>query len=782
MPLSFDIVRQQNLALLGAEKNHLSYVREANRMAALNGIIKVPNLHLGFGEVFSLAQYQTGFRNQMDRGTCYAFASCAAMEAAYKRSYGLELELSIQYNFHMNKVTELFPNYVTDTRPYENNTSMTGFQGSSDIVDKMARYAVPEATAARYLSGAEMQAIKDSIPAAGNLTNQPELDAFEFDERHVPTSARLVAKHRVQSYAAIPGNPTVDDVKKVLKAGYEVVTDIPGHCFLIVGFDDNRSMFQVKNSWGEGAFIDYDYSKPLLGGRYITAVAPVADPQKRSFWLGRWQLDHDGWVGELIIRRFTDFHQGENDSTKLGDYLRDGKRYDVNGTVSPDGQTMDFWIAGTTDRTEPGSTNGQHFQLHVFSFDPSQAAGWTEWEGARYGARMSRTASKHTRIGGFDKQRWVDTWAMNHDGWKGRLLLSQVEPLVARYEATDHTIDVTGGLDPAHPHILNMSIPFDEVQPQKFQLLHHTWEDGVFSGTTSWEGRPFGVIGDRYVEPYYPPFAPPGAGVMATFIYAVQPDGILQWYRHDGARHGTQDWKGARAVGRGWGGFAAVIPSGGDVLYAINSDGKLLWFEHKGFNTGAGLQDADSWAGPREVGHGWGDFKTVFSGGNGIIYGITQDGKLLWYRHHTVATGEGLETPGAWSGPKEVAFGWDQMAHVFCTGGGIIYGVAPDGTLYWYNHTGHLNGLGLDNPAGWLAPKPVGTGWNSFTRIFAGGDGVIYGIQPGGTLRWYRHLAYETGGGLSDPGSWEGGVDVGTGWQNFTTVLALLPRDAAPVR
>jgi hypothetical protein len=55
-------------------------------------------------------------------------------------------------------------------------------------------------------------------------------------------------------------------------------------------------------------------------------------------------------------------------------------------------------------------------------------------------------------------------------------------------------------------------------------------------------------------------------------------------------------------------------------------------------------------------------------------------------------------------------------------------------------------------------------------------------IQPDGTLRWFRHLAYQTGGGLNDPGSWEGGTDVGTGWQNFTTVLALLPRDPEPIR
>ena len=169
MPLSFDVLRQQNVSLLGSEENHLAYVRESNLLAERTGLIKVPDLHLVLGEVFSLARYQTGFRDQRGRETCYSFASCAAMEAAYKRSSGLELELSAQYNFHMNKVTELFPGYATDARPYENNSSMIGFQGSSGIIDKMVVYAIPDATAAPYLSGKQMQAIKDSIPAAGTL-------------------------------------------------------------------------------------------------------------------------------------------------------------------------------------------------------------------------------------------------------------------------------------------------------------------------------------------------------------------------------------------------------------------------------------------------------------------------------------------------------------------------------------------------------------------------------------------------------------------------------------
>jgi C1A family cysteine protease len=72
---------------------------------------------------FSLAPYQTPIRNQGDRGTCYAFASIAALEAMYKRTFGLTIDLSEQYAFQLGKIGELYPSYLTDTIPHESNTS-----------------------------------------------------------------------------------------------------------------------------------------------------------------------------------------------------------------------------------------------------------------------------------------------------------------------------------------------------------------------------------------------------------------------------------------------------------------------------------------------------------------------------------------------------------------------------------------------------------------------------------------------------------------------------------
>ncbi len=45
------------------------------------------------------------------------------------------------------------------------------------------------------------------------------------------------------------------------------------------------------------------------------------------------------------------------------------------------------------------------------------------------------------------------------------------------------------------------------------------------------------------------------------------------------------------------------VPHEGAIIYAVNQDGKLLWYKHRGYRDGT-----MSWAGPKEIGRGWGNF------------------------------------------------------------------------------------------------------------------------------------------------------------------------------
>lgn len=496
-------------AVVGDRDEYARHVEESVRRAAAEGRIRLPDLVQA--GVVSLAQWQTPIRNQGGRGTCYAFAAVAAMEAAYKRAHGVELDLSEQVAFHLNKAGELFANFEsTPAIMHENNSSVWGFQGSSDIADKLVRSAIPLESDAPYLSAEQMESLRTTYgvtPEAAGSLSQETMDGLEFAEGHVPLAARQAARYRIGSTAALPGMPSVQQIQTVISAGHEVIADVPGHCVLIVGFDTGRREWLIKNSWGEAGLIRSSFdstSWPILGGRYITSIgAPDALASPESCWLGRWQVDHDGWRGELVVRRTTDYRQPAGQATKLGSYYRDGNRYDVNGRCEDNGRQLHFWVADTTDRVPAGQQRGQELQAWLFSWEPTMAAGLTSWSGQPYGVSMSRSTRLPGAQGqGFEPAHWVGRWAMDHDGWKGMLEVTSIEPLSATYTPEGGTaVPVSGTVAPSRSYELDISIQFaNHAQP--FRLLGHTWENDTFSGTTMWADQTFGAHGVRQARKF----------------------------------------------------------------------------------------------------------------------------------------------------------------------------------------------------------------------------------------------------------------------------------------
>jgi TAT (twin-arginine translocation) pathway signal sequence len=456
-------------------------------------------------DAVSLEQYQTGYRNQRGRSTCYAFGTCAAIEAAYKRKYGLDLHLSEQYAFHVNKVFELFPSYLTDRSIlHENNSSYWGYQGNAGLVSKLAVCAIPEASAAPYLPGARMKALKAATPACGDLdvksSTQEQLDAFEFLETHIPMAARYAARYRVAGFAELPRNPSESQIESVLAGGREVITAVFGgsHIVLLIGYDRPKRLWLVKNSGGEGKPVLWPYEKAkIVQAAYVTGVTPPdAPPQKDAWWIGRWHMNHDGHLGELVIRRTIDFRQ-PNGPTKLGNYYARGKRFDVNGSTIDGGQGLRFWIADTQDRVKPGERRGQEFTVYAFSSDPYNAAGLMTGGSVPFGVKLSRNeiAVKPSRH--FSADAWRGDWNVSCDGVRGTLSLASVAPVKGSYR-TDRgeTLAVRGSLNAARPHLLDLQIA-GSGGDRLLHLAFHGQEDDVFSGITAWKGRNLGVSGAR---------------------------------------------------------------------------------------------------------------------------------------------------------------------------------------------------------------------------------------------------------------------------------------------
>jgi hypothetical protein len=266
---------------------------------------------------------------------------------------------------------------------------------------------------------------------------------------------------------------------------------------------------------------------------------------------------------------------------------------------------------------------------------------------------------------------------------------------------------------------------------------------------------------------------PPGfIGTFATtphdyqplWVYGIRPNGEMTWYRKD---TNASAWEGPKKVGTGWNSFKDVIPAGGNSFYALTPDDRLIWYRHDGFNEGS-----FTWSPQVEVGNGW-SFVRIFSGGEGIVYAVKSDGTLLWYRNNSANHGE-----RSWDEAKVVGSSWDHFKDVFSTGKGAIYAVQNDGRLLLYQHEGYQTGA-----ATWQQDRVVGTDWNQFQQIIPSGDGVILAIRPNGELLWYKHrgLTSPVGfGRLTE--TWDGPVVIGSGWQDFGKVIALIPDSPSIVR
>src|SRR5262245_24514551 len=147
-------------------------------------------------------QFQTPLDvSQGARGSCWAFAGVAALEAAYARA-GVHVDLSEQYLFHISKAHE-------NHRSGGGINSLIGFQGSSDIVHHLSYWAVPLSAHVPYIDQPQLQALTNSIPGTGGgLANaaggsREQDDWFEFDLRNVPLMGRWFAQYRVRDYGKI---------------------------------------------------------------------------------------------------------------------------------------------------------------------------------------------------------------------------------------------------------------------------------------------------------------------------------------------------------------------------------------------------------------------------------------------------------------------------------------------------------------------------------------------------------------------------------------------------
>lgn len=247
-----------------------------------------------------------------------------------------------------------------------------------------------------------------------------------------------------------------------------------------------------------------------------------------------------------------------------------------------------------------------------------------------------------------------------------------------------------------------------------------------------------------------------------------------------------------RNIFYGGGGVRSPVGSGSKadgVIYAIAPNGHLFWYQDVNRHGQNGPNAERGWAAGsgNQIGKGWNNLSHVFSGGDGIIYAVTQDGRLLWYRDDDRQGNNGPNAERGWAAGSgnQIHFGWFRFTHVFGVGGNI-YAIKADGRLLWYQDSNRQGGNDPGGLTGWAAGSgnQINQGWNDFTHVFGGGtesptiseEGgiIIYAVaqlvpiegRVDSGLFWYRDA--DIGGRNAPNGStgWSSGSgnQIGKGW------------------
>jgi hypothetical protein len=334
------------------------------------------------------------------------------MEAALKRAGYGSVDLSEDTFMYFGK---LFWLDSTEGEPADTTENQAGGWDGGSAVESLhylaGGLAVPE-EAAGHPDGYNY-----SFPPGSDRAywaSQFNIDSWNLSPSHLmPSTLQAPRYFTVTSFKTL--DPTsAEAVEAVLRGGHEVLWDFhcsgnrpgdgvwtydgppktgdDGHSMLIVGYDrrdPNRPYFIVKNSWGPtgvpGAqgftYIAYDYLKYGTAAGYVTGVAAKAWPELR--FVGRWELNFDGWKGLLDISHVPGVFQGvlrrkgnPTADRRVGIFYADNdpaRAYRVNGAVS--GNRIDFYI--DSDNNNPGwdKLGGRHFTYYLAGGDADLMAG-----------------------------------------------------------------------------------------------------------------------------------------------------------------------------------------------------------------------------------------------------------------------------------------------------------------------------------------------------------------------------------------------------------------------
>ncbi|MFJ9611566.1 tachylectin-related carbohydrate-binding protein, partial [Kitasatospora sp. NPDC101176] len=117
----------------------------------------------------------------------------------------------------------------------------------------------------------------------------------------------------------------------------------------------------------------------------------------------------------------------------------------------------------------------------------------------------------------------------------------------------------------------------------------------------------------------------------------------------------------------------------------------------------------------RQIGQHWEGARLLVGGGDGILYMVHQDGRLLYYRDERQDGSNAPDGSTGWAANsgKQIGQHWEQLNRMIGGPKGVIYGVQQDGRLFYYQDENRDGSNAPDGSTGWSANsrKQIGQGW-----------------------------------------------------------------------
>ena len=238
-----------------------------------------------------------------------------------------ELDLSEQYYIH-----RVFTQSTASAGSARDTLSSYNF-GDRSIPDTnvlMATQSLSEERHAPFINDASFYGatgVAASINTYLSPTNfaQSKVDQSEFAETlfpsilpgsmvqrvSIPLAARTNARFKVldiyHGKLAAVGDAyyRTQFIERAIYGGYEIALHgcQPGHSMLLVGFDRVQKLFYFKDHYRRWVTVPYATALNADSYTVVLDVDYEATPAKEEMWLGVWEVDLDGRVGQLTLRR-----------------------------------------------------------------------------------------------------------------------------------------------------------------------------------------------------------------------------------------------------------------------------------------------------------------------------------------------------------------------------------------------------------------------------------------------------------------------------------------------